>query len=830
MGLEANPWAPFCDEEEWGLAEWLAKRVNQKATDEFLKLAITKNRTQPSYTSNYTFRKKLDKLPKGPGWMCDIVTSTGDRVDGSQEFLTERHELWRRDPVECVRELVGNPAFKEYLAYLPEKVYEDPEGKTRVYDEMWTGDWWWNMQEHLPPGAVIAPVILASDKTNLTRFRGDKAAWPIYLTIGNIKKDIRRQPSKHATVLIGYLPISKMLHFKDDEGRQLGRYRLFHNCMRLVMESLIDAGCCGVEMICTDGNIRHIFPILAAYIADHPEQCLIACCKENHCPCCVVGTKQRGDHVDSPLRNVTETRATLKRHQNGEDPHLFDDHGLCVIHYPFWAYLPHTDIFTCITPDILHQLHKGVFKDHIVSWCATIISNAEFDARFQAMSDFHGLRHFKWGISNVSQWTCTEHKEMQHVVLGVIAGAVEPRVFQAARAILDFIYYAQYHAHTDTTLMRMQEALNVFHANKAVFIEHGLREHFNIPKVHSMCHYVQSIRSLGSADGFNSESPEHLHIDYAKDAYQVSSKVDYIAQMTHWLKLQEAVFRHGVYLDWVASQSRDPLANSDLDALEEEDEEEELADSDTMMHTPDVLLSQFTPSGLLKSHGYRVAKTCPFVNVSMSRLQTDFGAIDFIPALQTFLARHFPHSSISASEYDRFNVFKSVLLLLPWRNHISDVKRLNRIRAHPAIPNSNRRKPPSPAHFDVAFIVEDRQLWESSTGFDGLRLAQIHAIFKLPSQYGEFPHPLAYIEWFRPLCEPEAATRLYRVAQSTRNQQRFAAVVSVQDLLQGGHLFPRFGSGKVDVSWINSDVLELADEFYVNPYINFYLFDTMERL
>lgn len=204
--------------------------------------------------------------------------------------------------------------------------------------------------------------------------------------------------------------------------------------------------------------------------------------------------------------------------------------------------------------------------------------------------------------------------------------------------------------------------------------------------------------------------------------------------MTHWLELQEAVFRQGVYLDLVASQSRDPLADSDLDALEEEDEEEELADSDTMTHTPDVLLSQFTPSGLLKSHGYHVAKTCPFLNISTSRLQTDFGAIDFIPALQTFLTRHFPHSSISASKYDWFDVFKLVLLLLPRRNHISDVKRLNRIQAHPAIPNHNHRKPPSPAHFDVAFIVEDCQLWESGTGFDGMSCNCTQSMMLMPMQ------------------------------------------------------------------------------------------------
>ncbi|KAG1786131.1 uncharacterized protein HD556DRAFT_1203456, partial [Suillus plorans] len=136
MGLEGNPWYLFSDEEEWGPAEWLMKSVNKTATDEFLKLAITKNCTQPSFTSTYTFQKRLNKLPKGAGWTCDIITSMGDRRDGNDELLTENHELWHRDPVECVHELIGNPAFEEYLGYVLEKVFADAEGKTWVYDEM----------------------------------------------------------------------------------------------------------------------------------------------------------------------------------------------------------------------------------------------------------------------------------------------------------------------------------------------------------------------------------------------------------------------------------------------------------------------------------------------------------------------------------------------------------------------------------------------------------------------------------------------------------------------------------------------------------------------
>ena len=59
---------------------------------------------------------------------------------------SERLELWRRDPVECMKELMGNPMLKEYLRYAPQKCFTDEEGKNRVFDEMWTGDWWWNTQ------------------------------------------------------------------------------------------------------------------------------------------------------------------------------------------------------------------------------------------------------------------------------------------------------------------------------------------------------------------------------------------------------------------------------------------------------------------------------------------------------------------------------------------------------------------------------------------------------------------------------------------------------------------------------------------------------------
>ncbi|KAI9432881.1 hypothetical protein BJY52DRAFT_1422843 [Lactarius psammicola] len=142
------------------------------------------------------------------------------------------------------------------------------------------------------------------------------------------------------------------------------------------------------------------------------------------------------------------------------------------------------------------------------------------------------------------------------ILLGLIvdlplpSGEAPSRIIRTIHMLLDFLYLAQLPSHTTDTLLHLEESLARFHDNKEVFVDLGIREHFNIPKVHGLLHYKSSITLFGTTDNYNTEQTEQLHIDFTKDAYHATNHKDEYPQMTSWLEHHKKIQQHASFVTW----------------------------------------------------------------------------------------------------------------------------------------------------------------------------------------------------------------------------------------------------------------------------------------
>ncbi|KAG2032747.1 hypothetical protein BDR03DRAFT_873331, partial [Suillus americanus] len=144
-------------------------------------------------------------------------------------------------------------------------------------------------------GATIIPILLSSDKTQVTMFR-NKAAYLLYMTISNLPKEIRRRPTHSAQILLAYLPTTKLEHITNKSARCQSLANLFHACMRYVIKPLVEPGREGMEIMSGDGAFRRGHPLVACYIGDYPEQLLITGIKTGECPKCDIPSGELGNN------------------------------------------------------------------------------------------------------------------------------------------------------------------------------------------------------------------------------------------------------------------------------------------------------------------------------------------------------------------------------------------------------------------------------------------------------------------------------------------------------------------------------------------------------
>ncbi|PPQ83323.1 hypothetical protein CVT26_015163 [Gymnopilus dilepis] len=812
-----NPWAPFESRMDWEVGKWAKLRgPGSTAFSELLQIDGVREALGLSYKNTEQLNKIIDnKLPGRPQFKRHEVVMQGEVL-----------EFYARDPIECLEALWSDPDFVNDLIVEPERHYGDKDMTVRIYHDMHTGKWWWEVQKKVQSATrrkniTIVPIIISSDKTQLTTFRG-KTAYPVYFTIGNLPKHIRRKPSRQGQILLGYLPTSKLEHITNQAARRRCISNLFHHCMQYMIKPLEKAGRDGIVLASGDGALRRCYPILAAYVGDYPEQILVGLIKNGRCPICPAPPDEIGDF--NSLLEPRDMEAILRALNSLDEgatqfAKACAEAGIKPVQCVFWKDLPYVDIYRSITPDILHQLYQGLLK-HLIAWIRAVCGDAEIDARCRRLPPNHCIRLFLNGISHLSRVTGTEHDQISRFLLALVAdirlpGNQSAQLIRTVRAVLDFISLAKYPIHTTETLDELDHAFRAFHDNREVFISQGVRAHFNIPKLHTIGHYRELIEFYGTADNFNTEYTERLHIDVAKDAYEATNFKDEFPQMTLWLSRKERVLQHGNYV-------RRQFGTS----------------SNTPLHIQKPLPS------LIPQRRLRMAKHPTHRAVPLTDICTKYGATSFIPALSRFITQYqhpnFSKAQVEAAShsvhipFSRIPVFHRIKFvsydlygLNPLDEEVVDSIHVDPVRL-------NKYGKVIPARFDTALISIGENS-EDDLGIKGLCVGQVRCIFSLPQQAVDhwfpsgFPHKhLAYVEWFTPFSKApvDRNSKLFKISRLLSRGERRASVIPVSLIRSSIHLFPKFGP-QAPVSWSSSNVLENASSFYVNVFSDRFIYSTV---
>jgi hypothetical protein len=154
---EVNIFNPFDSLLDWRFVKWLVNEGSSKTSNDHLLEILSvscfyclceqnkiqlyfqlQEQFQFSFHNMNSLKKKLEKLPQYGEWhehpMCLI------------EDENEEHLIQYRNPLDVIQGLWSNPTYVDEMVFTPHQVWSSKDKNSRLYNEMWTGDWWWQMQ------------------------------------------------------------------------------------------------------------------------------------------------------------------------------------------------------------------------------------------------------------------------------------------------------------------------------------------------------------------------------------------------------------------------------------------------------------------------------------------------------------------------------------------------------------------------------------------------------------------------------------------------------------------------------------------------------------
>ncbi|KAG1796311.1 uncharacterized protein HD556DRAFT_1467804 [Suillus plorans] len=833
-----DDWTPFRNRTEFETAEFFFIENQTPATqiNRLLDLwasTLTKHNDRPPFADYRDLYKTIDNIPVGDvKWQSFSAQYTGARPDVAPPWMDQTFDVWYRDPHQVVRNMLGNPDYVQEFDYRPYREFST-DGDVRQWKDFMSGDWAWNQADLIATdpethGSTFVPVVLGSDKTTVSVATGNNEYYPLYASIGNVHNNVRRA-HREALAIVGFLAIPKTTkeHASDPKFHKFRR-QLFQSSLAKILERL-RPGMTKPEVVrFGDGHFRRVVYGLGPYIADYEEQVLLACIVRGWCARCLGPRINLDEPASERCREHTE--ALVEEATLGD---LWDEYGIVGDLVPFTNDFPRADIHELIAPDLLHQLIKGTFKDHIVDWVEKYLHQTHGKMAAKRIMDDIDRRY---------QWTGDDSKALMKVYLPAIEGHVPIEVVQTFRAFLEFCYLVRRNIITEKTLDKIQDALDRFHRYREIFKTTEVVETFSLPRQHSLQHYIHLVRLFGAPNGLCSSITESKHIKAVKEPWRRSSQYKALGQMLvtnqrlDKLAAARTDFTTRGMLDGTclsaAINALGEFNNTTFDIRIANDEPGNPLREDT---EPEVNVQEDEDVGdveidtgptVIQAH-VELAKT-PQRNRArtVSALALELS----IPQLPNMLSRFLfaqlnpndPRDPLQippadCPQYDeRISVFNSACSRFFAPSDLSGIGGMRRehIRACPAWRKEHPR-------YDCIFVNTNPDL----EGMRGMDVARVLTFFSFT--YRAETYPCAVVRWFDTLGElPDDDTGMWMVQPAHHaNNAPHIAIIHVDSIYRAAHLIPVYGSRFIPPNLQHYQTYDSFRRFYINKYADHHSFE-----
>ncbi|KAF7978992.1 hypothetical protein HWV62_44259 [Athelia sp. TMB] len=460
---------------------------------------------------------------------------------------------------------------------------------------------------------------------------------------------------------------------------------------------------------------------------------------------------------------------------------LWDNYGIDDDIIPFTSDFPRADIHEMLSPDLLHQLIKGTFKDHLITWVG------------EYLACVHGKAHAKDILDDIDrrfkQWTGDDSKALMKVYITTLVGHVPSEMIKCFASFMDACYIARRADFDIATLDAFDTAINKFYHHREIFRTSGVRPTgFSLPCQHSLKHYQRHIEEFGAPGGLCSSITESRHITAVKKPWRRSNRYAALGQMlltNQRLNKLAAARTRFVQLGMLPPSHAPPQEQNNKN-------DEEGPVDDLVMG--DVQLARTRA----RNYPRDIAELADHINEpSLPHLAA------------TFLAEQLdieePVNIIS-----KISVFNSAVATFYAPSNPSGIRglRRERIRCTPSWRGQGHR-------CDTAFVAED----QDKPGMKGLRVVRIMLLFSFT--HSGTVYPCALVEWFKTIGRnPHPNTGMWEVRPEFTGAHRDMSVLHLDTFLRAAHLLPVFDDRRLPLGFDYKYTLDLFPSFFVNKYVD----------